>query len=952
MTFGSGVDESGSDLSAYMSAVEDRALAGATSRTILASAPFEINRQLDPSDGVNYAGGSSYSDDMPLPESNLAGVMGAGGIGSEGQEARDALCSNMAGMSGLFETIGRTDTYLALMAGKPWPTPLDQGRVSAGYTFPTVSSRITDINVGWNAAAQPGDAPGTQYGYSDRTLGPSTWEEALNYAPSPLADKIGQLQGLGELSAVDPGLRKVLKAAGNPGTQNTGKVARELLAQSVKVAKLTAKRLKVMLEARKNYTKLVREVANIDSETQRLANNIFDPEGEPNDNVSVAQIRSFRKLRKKGFTLGREAIRYQKTNVIATALTKNGYSQAKMLQDMAMTMMTGRPKTTAVLAAQFELIGNVSKGLRAQRELQVANWSHKNAKDREAALEGLTDPRDAHIKSTLSADYWEQDLAGAEFFEMEYLGALEGFWGSVKKFAKKAVKKATKPIRKAAKAVKRTVKTAYKVTKAVSRGKFKKAGKLAYRHAKNETKRLIKKVKKTVKKSYRRTIKAARGVKRYAGKAYSSAKSVSKPVWRATKAAARVVIAPVKMTYNVGRNVARGDFKGAANSIARSVKETASGIATAYGEITFGIGCAIDRSPIGKAVAQGVGQAVGTFYGGAAGGAVGHEAGRKANEANRTICDGMDRIGLTRGRIRPNQIVPAFTKTAGRLAKQTFHPKELLKSGMNIGMNYIAGGAGGAGQAFTQVAQKGFTEAAKGYGKKFVRDQIEREIQNKINSSPELRALSRNTPAIRAAYAGIQAFRGGEVNMDSLKDTLIQQGKRYAPQAAGRLVGGRAGRAISTAGRLYNATPQQRANIARREALRQGAKYGSRAARAVGGRQAEQFVRSAGRVARMSPSERYRYAQQQAMRGGQRLATRAARSVGGPRSVGAMRRAQAIARMSPSQRMAYTRQQAVRSSRPVGRQAQRRYAALQRRAPNAHALARQRLGVPGALLRG
>lgn len=975
MSIGVGdVDLSGGDLAFLMSAQEDRMLANATSGALPQASPaLEVNRQLDPSEGVNYAGGSSYSEGMPLLPSSvgLTGVMGAG-VNHDEREARESLCGSLAGAAGLFETIGRTDTYLMLMRGTPWPTPLNEGKISAGYVTPTVMSRVSNINKGWNAAAQPGGAPGTQVGYSEKTLGPTSWAEAMNYSPSPLADKIGSLQGLGAISvkASDPGMRKVLKAASNPGTHSTGEVARELLKQSVKVAALTAKRAAVMDSARKNYTSLVRRVANLDSQTQLIADRLFDADGEPHPSVSVADIRAYRKLRQKAFKLGREAIRYQKTNVLATGLTKNGYTQAKLLQDMAMTMMTGKQQTTAVLAAQFEAVGKESGALRALRENQVVRWK---SKDKVSGLAGFSSP----VQEAVNADYWEADLAGMELVEMAYLGELEGLWGSIKKAArsvtrkvKKTVRKVKKTVRKAGSAVKRTVRKAKRTVKRTVRraGRVvtrtaRRAGKAvmsARRAATRAARSAARAAKRAATSAARATARAAkRAAKAIATPVIKTARAMAKPAWRAVKAGARVAVAPIKATYNVGRHVARGDFRKAVSSVAKSVKDTASGIAEAYGAITFGIGCAFDKSPIGRAAYQAVGQAAGTFYGGPVGGAAGNEAGRKANQAARGICDGMDRIGLTRGKIKPGQIVPAFKQTAKRLAKETFSPKELLKSGMNIGMNYATAGAAPPGANVAQIA----ASQAKDRIKQFGRDQLAR--------SPAFQKVAKYTPAIQAAYAATGAFTGGGVNMDVLKDTLQTQGtralKRHGPQIGGRLagkiVGGRAGRAIATGGRIASMSSAERKAYLRRQAIARGRRLATRGVTAVAGRRAGRLVSRAASVAGMTPRERETFLRRQAMTGGRRLATRAARRVS-PQAAAAARRAQALSRMSPTQRQALLRRQAMRGGRRVATRAVRR-ARPQMRRPSrqaqiimrnramarARAVARQRMGVPGALLR-
>lgn len=965
MTLGAGDNDlSGGDLAYLMSAQEDRMLANATSGVLPQASPaLEINRQLDPSEGVNYAGGSSYSEGLPLLPSSagLTGVMGAG-VDHDAREAREALCGSLAGADGLFETIGRTDTYLTLMKGKPWPTPLNEGKISAGYIEPTVMSRVSNINQGWNAAAQPGSPPGLNVGYSDMTIGATSWAEAMEYSPSPLADKIGELQGLGAISvgASDPGMRKVLKAAANPGTQAAGKVARELVAQSIKLGVLTSKRAQVMENARKCYTSLVRQVANIDSQTQLIAQRLFDADGTPGPSVSVADIQAYRKLRQKGFKLGREAIRYQKTNVVATGLTKNGFAQAELLQGMAMTMMTGKPRTTAVLAAQFEALGKESNALKILRKVQVTSWKAKDA----PGLEGFSSP----VQQAVNADYWEADLAGMELVEMAYLGALEGWWSSVKKAAKsvgkaakavgraakKAGKAAVKGVSKAAKAAKKAAQKAAKaaVRAAASAARVaKKAAVSAARAARKAARKAADAVARAAKKTVRA---AARKVARAAKKAWkkvgtpivNTVKAVARPAWKGVKAAGRIVIEPVKMTYNVGKNVARGDFKGAANSIVKSVKDTANNIAKVGAAYYFGMSCAFDKTPLGKFTTQARAQAAGTILGGDFGGAVGKEAGRKANQISRGICDGMDKVGLTTGKLRPGKIVSALKQTGSRIAKETFSPKELLKSGINIATNYTTGGSmvpGGTevlsqgGQAILdksvdyavkygkkkgrELLQKELkrqgvpgmdvlsldgkklmdrgVDYVKKYGQRKGKELFEREIRKRvIDKNPILRRLSRQTPGIQRALQQTGAFTSRGVNMDVLKRSI----RRQTTQALSR--------AIPGAPQIMRTTPAQRRALLRRQAMRQQPRRGVR--------QATQHVR--------------------------------------PRATVAARRAQAMARMSPARRQAYLRQQAMRAG------LQRRRPALKRRPTpaqimqnraiaRARAIARQRMGVPGALLR-
>jgi hypothetical protein len=93
--------------------------------------------------------------------------------------------------------IQNTDQYLRTQDGIPWPTP------TPGYQIePTVESYPSNINKGWNAAAQPGSPPGLNgcsscgpQGSRDIAFGGMSYEEAMNYSPAPLTEQLGALRG-------------------------------------------------------------------------------------------------------------------------------------------------------------------------------------------------------------------------------------------------------------------------------------------------------------------------------------------------------------------------------------------------------------------------------------------------------------------------------------------------------------------------------------------------------------------------------------------------------------------------------------------------------------------------------------------------------------------------------------------------------------------------------------
>jgi len=793
MTLGTGLEAQG-DLAALMSAAEDRQVALNTSGHIEADPSFQLTVSADPSEGVNFVGGSNYSDDVPLDHSmsGLAGMLGAGTESSD--EARASLCSNLgavSGLQGIFDLIEQSDRYLLQTAGRPWPSTRQGSAITRGYLAPTDYAKRSSIASGWNAAAQPGSSPGvlsTTPGYRDINVGPGSYAEAMEYAPSPLAEQAGSLMGFADMAMrnASPGMQKILAASRQPGTEKAAKVAQELLKQSVKLSEVTGKRAAVMDRAREKYRSLLRQVINLDVETQRIAAQLFDANGEPKDNVSPSQIAAYRRLREKAYALGREAIRYQKTNVVATTLTKNGYAQAQLLQNMAMTLLTGAPKATAAMAVQFEELGKESAAARAMREAQVTKWKATNIKEK--GLAGFESP----VRKAVTADYWEAELAGTEAVELAYLHALEGLWSSIKK---------------AGRSVSRTVKTSSKIVSRVAKGNVKGAAKLAQREASKTARSISRAATKAVgKQAARIAAQAAKQAAKYVTPVTKTLRTMSKPVGDFVQASTRIATAPYKAAYDVGRYAVKGDFKKAVRSVSRNVKRTAQAISTAAAASTIGMQCAFEKTPVGKATAQAVGQAVGSFYGGPVGGAVGNEAGRRANQVSRGVCAGMDKIGLTEGKLRPSRIAPAFKQTARQIYKKTLQPKELLKSAVNIGMNYAAGGASGgldmnAAKQFATQAGNLSTEQVAALAKQEIQKQvspenlrrmgqkyIEIEAQRAISKNPYLRKISKTMPYANAVLRSTGAFTGQKVDLEKLRSTIRRDATNALQNEAQRRV--------------------------------------------------------------------------------------------------------------------------------------------------------------------
>ncbi len=189
------------DLAALMSASEDRRVASRASSTIHASPSLQITSGIDPSDGVNAAGGSSYSPDLPLTPSS-AGLTGVLGVNEVPHPA-------------ILKKIRKLKRYEKRMNGKPYPNVLQQRAIARGYVLPTVREEKGNINKGWNAAAQPGAAPGLVEGNAlpikdvDPGGGGLTYAQALLYDPAPMTDHLGSLRSFADVVQQKPGEQTV-----------------------------------------------------------------------------------------------------------------------------------------------------------------------------------------------------------------------------------------------------------------------------------------------------------------------------------------------------------------------------------------------------------------------------------------------------------------------------------------------------------------------------------------------------------------------------------------------------------------------------------------------------------------------------------------------------------------------------------------------------------------------
>lgn len=281
---------------------------------------------------------------------------------------------------------------------------------------------------------------------------------------------MASLEGLGALAQTSPtnprvrDYRKIVAATLLPGTPIAGKTARALLLKSRRLAELADKRAQVVADSRRGFQEALNEAHLHDQRALQTARQMLDANGNFKPGTTTLDVERLKKMRERAFNAGRRAIRYQKVNVLATALARNAIAQTDLLQKTAAAVAAGNVGVVAALGAMYDEIGQQSLQIKALRKQQVQKWQSDG-------LSGLG-----------TADCYESALNGTE---------LE--WGGWLKKAFRKVKKASRPFLKGVKEsakiamapVQATVKAGVQVGHGNFKGAFKSIGKSVVDSAKS-----------------------------------------------------------------------------------------------------------------------------------------------------------------------------------------------------------------------------------------------------------------------------------------------------------------------------------------------------------------------------------------------------------------------------------------------------------------------------------
>jgi hypothetical protein len=584
--------------------------------------------------------------------------------------------------------------------------------------------------------------------------------------------------------------QKVVAAAATPGTEATKVVAGRLARKGLELGKVAHDRAQVARKAREKRDELVKKVEKLQPKVDRLL---------VSDNPKDQQVGEA--LKQDQYSAARAAVRLEKVNTVASGLAENAAAQAVLAQQIAGTVIAGKPALTATLSSMYNKLGQSSASMQKTRQQQIINSAKVLDQDKVRALLAekrlllqqrvdlevlLTcdPPNAANLRQQLKILFGKIQAINNEVrklcatprptsqdkLEKPNTGeALEGLQAA---FDIKAVM-AAKQAREAAldkepiigprfenAKQKGWIKltpgssnirvTAYtgKLGQALdpsidptqvfgnidlrvaqaARGTFKpnpkfpggkqfvpdarpllkgqlgiveqrlgrkltELEKQLLRHPAQYSTEEIGKVTQAriqeEKKAFRRGIEKSGSAFRIpvVGDVLNTAKAVGKPVVSIAKTAVNTAILPATTAAKL---VTKGP-EAALKNISRTMKKSIDDVRKAAGQLFVGLPCQLANSSVGKAAMQVGAAAVGTAVGGPAGTVAGAVAANRSQALTKSVCGGLDKIGLTKGDFRTSKLGAALKQTAMGIGRNLTDPKALLKDAQSIGTAVVPG---------------------------------------------------------------------------------------------------------------------------------------------------------------------------------------------------------------------------------------------------------------------
>jgi hypothetical protein len=129
--------------------------------------------------------------------------------------------------------------------------------------------------------------------------------------------------------------------------------------------------------------------------------------------------------------------------------------------------------------------------------------------------------------------------------------------------------------------------------------------------------------------------------------------------------------------------------------VGSGLKTAAQAVGKAAAKVYVGLPCKIAQSKAVGSVMGAAGSAVGTVFGGPPGAAVGRDAAERVHAVRSSVCDGLDKIGITQGTFRRGSVRDAFKSTAKSIAKAAVDPKKTLSTLRSAAGGSVVRAAGG-----------------------------------------------------------------------------------------------------------------------------------------------------------------------------------------------------------------------------------------------------------------
>lgn len=580
--------------------------------------------------------------------------------------------------------------------------------------------------------------------------------------------------------------QKVVAAAATPGTEATKIVAGNLARKGVALGKVAHDRAQVARKAREKRDQLAKKVESLQPKVDKL----LASDSSKDQAVGAA-------LKQDQLSAARAAVRLEKVNAVASGLAENAAAQAVLSQQIAGSVIAGKPALTSTLASMYNKLGQSSASMQRVRQEQIVNSAEVLDQDKVRALlaqkrsllQQILDidvlltcdvPHAAALEKKKHTLYAQIGVINREAKklcvkprptvqdELEFPGSAESGFGELevkfdirKAVQAKAAKEAAmgrEPIRDARfeNAIKRgwirltnrsnirmtlhpaapgmggDVKQTYgdldlRVAQA-ARGTFKsnpkfpggrqfvpdarpllknqlgvveqrlgrkltaKEKELLWHPAQYSTAELAKAAqdyKKKLKKDYRRMVEKSGSLYRVAGikDVLNTAKAVAKPVVNVAKAAAETAVLPATTAAKL---VTKGPAA-AVKNVSRTMKRSFNTVRKAAGQLFVGLPCQMANSTVGKAAMQIGAAAVGTAVGGPAGTVAGSVAANRSQALTKSVCGGLNKIGLTKGDFRTSKLGAALKQTARGISRNLTDPKALLKDAQSIGTAVVPG---------------------------------------------------------------------------------------------------------------------------------------------------------------------------------------------------------------------------------------------------------------------